>query len=192
MFKGCAKATVQSSAQSAAVCALSICIDSGLAARTVAAHKDRICAGLQRPGRGLQAASSLVLSSGLPSSWPESSLVLPRTYAAGGGRWHELQLETPADVIPSSTEGAGSLVSSSNGSAGTLAASRPLQGALQKAMAAGNWRRVATLTEQLLLAGALPQEALSDGLIKGALFIRQRTRNTGHLIVRAAIRLHGT
>jgi hypothetical protein len=70
----------------------------------------------------------------------------------------------------SSTQGSGSLVSSGNGSTSTLAASRPLQAALQEAVAAGNWRRVATLTEQLLLASALPQEALSDALIKGACF----------------------
>ncbi len=174
MFASCAKPIVQNSAQSAAICALSICLDGGLAARTVAAHRDRICAGLQRPGRGLQTASSLAFSSGQPISWLDSPLVLPRTYAADGGRWHDLQLETrtPADVRPSSssTQGSGSLVSSGNGSTSTLAASRPLQAALQEAVAAGNWRRVATLTEQLLLASALPQEALSDALIKGACF----------------------
>ena len=77
-----------------------------------------------------------------------------------------------ADVRPStqdrSSNGSSPGGTRSNGSA-TLSASRPLQGALQVAVAAGNWRKVATLTEQLLLAGALGEELLSDCLIKGML-----------------------
>lgn len=53
------------------------------------------------------------------------------------------------------------------GTAGTLSAARPLQRSLEQAVAAGNWRKAATLTEQLLVAGALGEELLSDQLIRG-------------------------
>ena len=85
--------------------------------------------------------------------------------ALGSGGVYELQLNPRQQSRQASTSSAGH---SEPGNAGVLSAARPLQRSLDEAVAVGNWRKAATVTEQLLVAGALGEELLSDQLIKGA------------------------
>lgn len=160
--QGVATPPLQTSAQSVVISALAICFESGTACRIAQRH--HICAGLNRP-HCVGTSASLVVLQAQPCSGTGTQAVTGTVHALGNGGAYELQLGPRQQGREGSASTAGN---SEPCAAAPLPAARPLQRSLEEAVAAGSWRKAATLTEQLLAAGALGEELLSDQLIKGA------------------------
>ncbi len=142
------------SAPDAAITALSLCFQNDLWSRRYEVSRSYICRGLRNPA----------IHGALPSK-PLGGLTQIQLPNAGLTiRKNDKLLQK--DWTDGSTGSVHTQASPREPSA-NVSVKRPLQRPLEHAITVGNWGEAVVLIERLLLVGALPENLISDQLLKG-------------------------